>query len=75
MRPEWVRRRLRVPVLGSNDQCPGILSRSNLSIDERDGFIAAGDIERSVGVGEIVLHIDENQRRLCCVLHVSRLLG
>ena len=57
-----MRGRLGMPVLGVEDGRAGRAGAVDLAIDERHDLLAALDVEAALGVGEIVLNVDDQQR-------------
>ncbi len=57
-----VRRRFGMPILGVDDARARSPSVRDLPIDGADHPLAAGDVQVSARIGEVVLDIDDNQR-------------
>ncbi len=50
-----------MPVLGVDHQGIGGLGLLDLAVDGMDHVFAPADIEAAIGMGEIVLHVDDEQ--------------
>ena len=56
-----VRGHRRVPVLGVDHEGIGRLGLLDLAVDGVDHVFAAADVEAAIGMGEVVLHVDDKQ--------------
>jgi hypothetical protein len=56
-----------VPVLGIEHDRPRTDGTADLAVDGVDDLVSSSYIERAVGVGEVVLDIDHEQRRALAV--------
>jgi hypothetical protein len=71
-----VRRLGGVPVLGVGDQGACRTCPLELAVDQRHDLLAVADVEAALGVGEVVLYVDDDQRRRPVVVdHCTALLG
>jgi hypothetical protein len=65
-----------MPVLGVDDQGTRHKPPLDLAVDQRHDPLALADVEAALGIGEVVLHIDDDQRRRPVMVdHHTALLG
>src|SRR5829696_3137369 len=67
-----VRGLCRVPDLGVDDRDAGGPRAVDLAVDDRHDFLAALDVEAALRVGEVVLHVDDEERRAGAVLDCAQ---
>ena len=71
-----VRCRRRVPVLGVDDGCAGVLRRADeLALTGVTMSSPPCDVQPAAGVGEVVLDVDDEQRGRCVVAPMACSLG
>src|SRR5215217_989286 len=71
-----VRRLGGMPILGVDDQGLYCQRPLDLTVERRHDPLALADVEAALGVGEVVLHVDDDQRRRSVVIdHCTALLG
>src|SRR6185503_1627376 len=63
-----VRCRLGMPVLGIDDRGAGVLCRCYLNVDGVDDVLAADHVQPARRVGEVVLHVDDQEGGLPVVV-------
>src|ERR671918_542813 len=65
-----------MPVLGIGDQGLCCQRPLELAVDRRHDLLALADVEAALGIGEVVLHVHDDQRRRSVVVnHCTALLG
>jgi hypothetical protein len=52
-----------MPVLRVDDECPVVTRPTHLAVHHPDHVRRAVDEQRALRVGEVVLHVDDDQRR------------
>lgn len=56
-----------MPVLGIDHERAGCCCPDDLPVDRPNEILTSGDVEASVDVGEVILHVDDDQRRLLVI--------
>jgi hypothetical protein len=65
-----------MPILGIDDQGVCRQRALDLAVCQRHDLLALADVEAALGIGEVVLHVDDDQRhRPVVVDHCTALLG
>src|SRR5215208_7075142 len=71
-----VRRLGGMPILGVDDQGLYCQRPLDLTVERRHDPLTLADVEAALGVGEVVLHVHDDQRRRSVVVdHCTALLG